>query len=92
MKTPVWISPLFLVAACSAPYTKPPEPVPGQADTYRFSISYDVYSSRKSVNNTALYVAEQLKAEHDCERFELDPVPGGSRDRKETEFVVHLYC
>ena len=92
MKSLGWMSMAALLTACASPYSRPPEPVPGRADAYRFSVSYDRYSSPKSVNNTALYVAEQLKTEHECDRYELDPMPARPGAGGETEFVVQLYC
>jgi len=82
----------FTGCAITTMYGKKPMPVQGENDAYRFTIYYNMYTSKKDIEKRSHEAAEKLLAENDCKDYTLKEIPNNTFGAQDVDFIAYLNC
>lgn len=78
--------------AITTSYGKDPVPVEGEKDAYRYTIYYNMYTSKTDIKNRAQGIAQKLVAENGCKGYRLKEIPNTTFGAQDIDYIAYLDC
>jgi len=73
-------------------YGKEAMPVQGEKNAYRYTIYFNMYTSKEDIEKRAHEVAEKLSAEKKCKGYKLEKILNTSFGAADVDYIARLRC
>jgi len=73
-------------------YGKKPAPVQGEKNAYRYTVYFNIFTSKTDIEKRAHEAAEKLSAEKKCKSYDLEKIPNTTLGAMTVDYIARLHC